>query len=141
MPLQSPIEAIDHLHFEKVRKGKVYKNADVALVWHHGRRQNPMMVARTEKGTFITSDQSHEKFYKLAGNSLTDKAYLQCLLKLGVITQGQLDEHNTWAESRQQRQKDRYAAQSMRRVLGETGLSPTKAQQRFMDKNDPQKDE
>lgn len=136
MGIQSPIKEISNVHFEKVKKSKVYKCAKVAFVWNDSNRGGPVVLGVTENGRMITSEKNEQDFYVLAGSEYTqrEKSFVKALRLLGVITREQEIQHGEWREDRASRLTKKYAAEGLERSLKSTGLKPTKAQERYIAK-------
>lgn len=133
MGIWSIREAFQNARFIKPRSAAVYPAESVVVVNDGPRRS--IIVKLADGQGFISSEYGLEDWSTTLAHKWYAQSHFKALKALGVITQADIDAHNKWCAEGEAETKRRYAAEAMARGFAESGLKPTKAQERFIQEN------
>ena len=118
--IMSRESAIEQVWFDELKKGHVYKNCEVVRVSDTG------ILIKRSNGRFSVYGRHFSPNKKIAllgwGLEGFSQSILKGLVKIGALTQAQVDNHIEGEKYRMETRDKRYAVERIRRACEELGV-------------------
>lgn len=119
----SPVPSIRNLELHQLYNNEVRCVEKIAIV-------NDAMIAKTKDGKLYTNDRGIRNAHMINEGGPFFKSTLECLVKLGVISKGDMNTHLEYVEKNEMKEDREYDRKSLDKILNRYGIILSKSQRR-----------